>query len=269
MNSHPQFDEDLELYELGVLDGADKAEIETHLAGCSECRAKLQSARGRLALLALAAPATEPSPEVRNRVLGSFRQNRPGRREGASSVPVQRGRWAGVWAWAFAAACLILLVAAAWLTRDNLRLSKQLAEIQLVRQQLEASDLSLKASAARAQAVLDVLTGPETIQVELSPAAAKPLPHGKAFYNRVRGLLFYTTNLNALPADHTYELWLIPTEGKPVDAGIFNTDARGNGQVVLPSLPQGLTAKAFAVTVEPAGGVPAPTGAMVLVGPVS
>jgi anti-sigma-K factor RskA len=34
-------------------------------------------------------------------------------------------------------------------------------------------------------------------------------------------------------------------------------------------LPQGMAAKAFAVTLEPAGGMPQPTGPMVLVGPVS
>ena len=166
-------------------------------------------------------------------------------------------------------ACLVLFVAAAWLARDNSRLSKRLAELELSRQQIEASSLAMKAAAARAQAVLDVLTGSQTVQVDLSPATAHPVPHGKAFYNRARGLLFYTMNLNSLPNNRTYELWLIPTEGKPVDAGIFNTDTRGNGQVILPSLSEGLTAKAFAVTIEPAGGVPAPTGPMVLVGPVS
>ncbi len=122
---------------------------------------------------------------------------------------------------------------------------------------------------ARAQAALNVLTAPETIQVDLSPAAARPVPHGKAFYSPAGGLLFYTTNLQPLPASRTYELWLIPTEGSPVDAGVFNTDSRGNGQVILPPLPPGLTAKAFAVTIEPAGGVPAPTGPKVLIGLVS
>src|SRR5208337_2150537 len=122
---------------------------------------------------------------------------------------------------------------------------------------------------ARAQAALNVLTAPETIQVDLSPAAARPVPHGKAFYNPSGGLLFYTTNLRPLPVGRTYELWLIPTEGSPIDAGVFNTDSRGNGQVILPSLPQGLSAKAFAVTIETGGGVPAPTGPKVLIGLIS
>jgi len=269
MNSHPQFEEDLELYELGVLDGDDKAEIETHLAGCSECGAKLGMARRRLALLALAAPPSEPSAEVRSRILESFREKGSERRDEITSVPARPRFRAPVWAWACAGVCLVLLVAAGWLARENARLSRRLAELEQIRQQLDASNLNLRTSAARAQAVLDVLTGPQTIQVELSPAKARPLPHGKAFYNSSKGLLFYTTSLESLPSGRTYELWLIPAEGNPVDAGVFNTDAHGNGQVILPSLPQGLTAKTFAVTIEPEGGVPAPTGPMVLVGPVS
>jgi anti-sigma-K factor RskA len=268
MNAHPQYDEDIELYELGVLDGSDMAEIKTHLTDCAECRAKLQVARGQLALLALAAPDSEPPPAARERILEAFTAREPGR-GGAPAVPAPRGLWTPVWAWACGVVCLILFVAAAWLARDNGRLSRRLAELELSRQQIEASSFAMKAAAARAQAVLDVLTGPQTVQVELSPSATHPLPHGKAFYNRARGLLFYTMNLNSLPPDRTYELWLIPTVGKPVDAGIFNTDTQGNGQVILPSLSPGLTAKAFAVTIEPAGGVPAPTGPMVLVGPVS
>jgi anti-sigma-K factor RskA len=269
MNSHPQYEEDFELYELGVLDGNDKAELEAHLAGCAECRAKLDEARGRLALLALAAPESAPPDAARARILESFREHGPKRREEAPAVATPRGHSRPVWAWVWAAACLLLLVAAAWLARENGRLSKEVAELETTQTQLQASSQDLKAAAARAQAVLDVLTGTQTVQVDLAPEAAHPVPHGKAFYNRDRGLLFYTTNLNSLPSDRTYELWLIPTEGAPVKVGLFNSDAQGNGQLILPTLPQGLTAKAFAVTNEPAGGVTAPTGPILLVGPVS
>jgi hypothetical protein len=160
-------------------------------------------------------------------------------------------------------------VAGAWLAIDNRKLSRRLAELELTHEQLEASSRELKVASARAQAALNVLTAPETIQVDLSPAAARLVPHAKAFYNPAGGLLFYTTNLLPLPSGRAYELWLIPSEGSPVDAGVFNTDSQGNGQVILPSLPQGLAAKAFAVTIEPAGGVPAPTGPKVLIGLVS
>lgn len=95
------------------------------------------------------------------------------------------------------------------------------------------------------------------------------MPQGKAFYHPRQGLVFYAANLPALPSGRTYQLWLVPAEGNPISAGVFPVDVRGNGAVLLPPLPTGVTAKAFAVTVEPVGGVPQPTGPKVLIGIVS
>lgn len=122
---------------------------------------------------------------------------------------------------------------------------------------------------ARARTVLEILTSPRTLKVSLVAAPAHPVPQGKAFYNPQKGLLFYAANLPRLPSDRTYQLWLVPAQGKPISAGIFATDEHGNGEVLLPSLPPGITAKAFAVTVEPSGGEPQPTGKKVLIGAVS
>jgi len=269
MTGHPEFEEDFELYELGVLDGGDKSEFESQLAVSEEFRTKLAAARSLLALLALAAPPVAPPPAVRARILESFKTRGVQRPEGARPARSRRQLWTPVWAPLWAVICLVLVVAGVWLAVDNRKLSRRLAELEITHAQLEASGRELKVATARAQAALNVLTAPETIQVDLSPAAARLVPHGKAFYNPTGGLLFYTTNLLPLPVGRTYELWLVPTEGSPVGAGVFNTDTRGNGQVILPSLPQGLAAKAFAVTIEPAGGVPAPTGPKVLIGLVS
>ena len=55
------------------------------------------------------------------------------------------------------------------------------------------------------------------------------------------------------------------TPAGPLSAGLLSLDPQGGGLVVdnttTPERPA-----AFAVTIEPAGGVPAPTGARVLVG---
>jgi anti-sigma-K factor RskA len=68
------------------------------------------------------------------------------------------------------------------------------------------------------------------------------------------------------PANKSYQLWLVPMEGKPVSAGMI---AGGPINPWMVKLPQGMAAKAFAVTLEPAGGMPQPTGPMVLVGPIT
>ncbi|HEV2378354.1 MAG TPA: anti-sigma factor [Terriglobia bacterium] len=270
MSGHPQFEEDFELYALGALDGDEKSALDRHLFACAECRARMEGARGRMSMLALSAPSVAPPDGVRERLIEQFRAEGP--RE-SSDEPLVRSKvmqfrrslWAPLWA----AAAVLLLAAAAWFAVENRRLGAELAQLETTHQQLEESEQRLQAQTARAAAALDILTAPETVKVELTPVAARPVPHGKAFYNPSRGLLFYAANLRALPDDRIYELWLIPSEGAPIDAGIFNSDVRGNGEVILPALPPGLIAKAFAVTVERAGGVPAPTGPKVLIGPVS
>ena len=61
----------------------------------------------------------------------------------------------------------------------------------------------------------------------------------------------------------TYELWAI-TGGTPRPAGLFGVDAKGAGGLRIEPAPEGRPVDVFAITIEPAGGVPAPTGPIVL-----
>ena len=74
------------------------------------------------------------------------------------------------------------------------------------------------------------------------------------------------SNFEALPAQKAYELWLIPTSGAPIPAGVFKPDARGSATVINPPLPAGVEAKAFAITVEPESGSTSPTMPIVMIG---
>jgi anti-sigma-K factor RskA len=49
-----------------------------------------------------------------------------------------------------------------------------------------------------------------------------------------------------------------------VSAGVFDVDREGRGELEVAAVPASDQAATWAVTVEPAGGVPAPTGDMVL-----
>ena len=66
---HPNRAEDFDLYALGALDGAERKAFESHLASCADCAEKLATARGRMAILAFAAPPTEPSPGVKESLM--------------------------------------------------------------------------------------------------------------------------------------------------------------------------------------------------------
>ena len=75
---------------------------------------------------------------------------------------------------------------------------------------------------------------------------------------------FYANNLPALPAGKTYQLWVITD--KAVSAGVFSLDHGRKGRVMIQGVPDVATIKKFAVSLEPAGGKPQPTGSIYLAG---
>ena len=70
--------------------------------------------------------------------------------------------------------------------------------------------------------------------------------------------------MRALPTDRQYELWVFQ-KGKPINAGVFDVDEAGRALFESTAFPEP-EADNFAVTIEPRGGVPAPTGPVVLAG---
>jgi anti-sigma-K factor RskA len=264
VNGHPQFDEDFDLYALGALEGEERQDLELHLRTCVDCGRKLEEARGRMALLALAVPPQSAPAAVRDRLLRQVSAlSRVSAEEPRRRLGLYLLRWVTP---ALALTTAVLAFTVGFLTSRNQSLNRRLRELESSTQQAERRQ---EAGMARARAILDVLTSSETTKVTLLAAGARPAPEGKAFYHAQKGLLFYVANLPSLPSSQTYQLWLVPDTGSPISAGIFSTDPKGNGQIVLPPLPSGVRAKAFAVTIEPAGGVPQPTGPKVLIGAAS
>jgi anti-sigma-K factor RskA len=85
-------------------------------------------------------------------------------------------------------------------------------------------------------------------------------------WHATAGGVFVATGLPAPPAGKAYQLWAIAGGNAPVSAGVFTVDASGTGSLAVRPLPGVSTVSAFAVTLEPAGGLPAPSGAMYLLG---
>ena len=81
-----------------------------------------------------------------------------------------------------------------------------------------------------------------------------------------RGLVFTASNLPAPPPGRAYQLWVLTRQPAPISAGMLTPDASGRVNVRFDT-PIDLPAPvAMAVTLEPAGGVPSPTGDKYLVG---
>ncbi|HEX7182885.1 MAG TPA: anti-sigma factor [Thermoanaerobaculia bacterium] len=267
-------DELIPAYALGALDGDDLRELEGHLdAGCAECRRQLDLWQGDLEELAASVPPVEPSPETRRRVLRlagvPAAAPPPATPRPVAPRPIAPNR---PWRWlALPAAALLALTAwGAWrLASLGEEVRGLRAERDRLAQQTAALDRELglaRADAERMAATLAIVSAPESRTIQLAGLGSTPGAAGKTFVDPKGGrAVFYAFDLPTLSADKTYQLWWI-AEGRPVSAGTFQVDPNGTARVAVDRVENADDIQAWAVTVEPAGGVPQPTGEMVLKG---
>ncbi len=253
--------EDLASYAMQNLPVAESASIREHLQDCVPCRSELAQVGGDLALLGIAVEQHPLPAGARQRFLEKIAASAE-KQPVAAVTPItvaSSRRGAAFWLpWATAAALAIVAVS---LGVQNRALNDELHdESNLVK--------NLAAQASRAQQVLEVLTAPQAQRVTLTEGKAPAQPTARATYLPERGgMILLATNLKPLPSGKAYELWIIPADGKaPVPAGVFHPDQVGTATLVLPTLPSGIAAKAFGVTIENASGSATPTMPIVLSG---
>jgi anti-sigma-K factor RskA len=110
-----------------------------------------------------------------------------------------------------------------------------------------------------------VLESDDVRMLFLGGHGPQPDARAKVFWSpgAKRGVLV-AARLAPLPPDRQYQLWVF-VGGKPVDAGVFDVDPSGKTLFESKELTS-VTAENFAVTVEPRGGLPQPSGPIVLLG---
>ncbi len=238
MNAHDEIRDALAAYALGALDSAEVPAVEAHLATCETCRAALADQRRVVAGIGLASEPIAPPAALKARVLAqaTAQPQRQPDRQAPAGVPV----WRGPAALAVAAALVLAAAASVWA-------------------------LSMRARLATLDDTVAVLTAPDMLRVELKGQTGAANATGRAFWSTSRGLVFSAENLPALDPARVYQVWTIHN-GKPVSAGLLQLDRSGGAAHRSPP-PAGATPpEAVAVSIEPRGGVTAPTGAIVLMG---
>jgi anti-sigma-K factor RskA len=296
--THEEYKEMLAAYALGALDGAEARALEEHLDSCLECPAEIVEWRETASALALSAAPVEPPKELRARLLESVRTLKQGASDGRSGagetttaaadvaavadaeaeggaqtvsnvirMPVDtRGRWsAPVRLGAIAAAVAIISLAATLFIVWN-RLNS--LERQYEREHTAVEVLARQLAEERE--VRELLTAPGARTTQLAgTSAAQQASARLAFDPQTGRAMLFAYNLPPAPAGKAYQLWYIADLKHPVPGGVFNPDARG-GVVMHDRVPEeGRNASIFAVTLEPQGGVSAPTGDKYLLSPIS
>ena len=135
-------------------------------------------------------------------------------------------------------------------------------EMSRLRQESSREELALRTELAGSRAAVELLRAPATKIVELHGAGLGKAASGRILWNERAGGHLVVANLPAPAAGQAYELWILGGAA-PKPAGVFTVDASGSASQKLEASAE-TPVKAFAITIEPEAGVPAPTGPVVL-----
>jgi anti-sigma-K factor RskA len=213
--------------------------------------------------------AVPPPPALRARVLGAVE------REAALGRGLRRWRRAAVGSLAVAAGLAGLLLYDARLDRrrsdETLRALADLEESRLdLAERLEAQRreiLVLSGSLAAHSELMRILATPGLLTASLAP------PEGRAGSARVvvdpasGEAALVVSGLAPLAAGEVYELWALRGQTPPEPVGLFTPSGEA-ATVRVPRVADPARVTGFAVSIEPAGGSPQPTGPIVLAGAV-
>ena len=263
-SSHDDLRAALTDFALGVLDGDERVRLSAHLASCAECQGELAEIRRALAGVGASIEPVEPPASLRNRVVERARE---------ASPPIERHDRPAIiapprrWSWLPIAASLIVAAAA---TIYAVSLRSQVASLRLMVADASARAADLRAElnevrqeAATLTRAVDVLRAPDLLRVDLKGQAGAEGASGRAFWSRTGGILFSASGLPARDRGRVYQLWTI-TGTTATSAGVMSVDPRGT--ISHTAAASASPPDAFGVTIEPAGGSPAPTLPIVMIG---
>lgn len=231
-------------YALDALDPDERRRFEAHYPTCEICNDEVHDHRETAALLTAPA-ATAPPPELRGRVLAEIARTR----QIAPLVPDRvvdladrrRGPSGVSWPSALLGAAAALLIAV-------------IGVVALRGGPVEGPDADLVALLSAPDATVSALqagdTGTGTVSVVWSVERGSVAVVGDG--------------LAALDADETYALWALDEAGNAAPSLLFGPDGDGAATVVgdLTVAPVDEGPSGWGVTIEPAGGSPQPTGAI-------
>ncbi len=220
----------LAAYAMDALPAGDVAEAGRHLTQCADCQHELAALRAAAALIPYGLATAEPPPELRERILERARQSRDVEIARPLRTEMEtRGRRFSWWP----------------------RLAPALATVGLIIAFLVGRGWP---GGQRP----DIAGRPDVRTATLSGQAAGTFvvtPGG-------REARLSVTGLPPLGGDHVYQLWFLGGAA-PISGGTFSVDQDGRASIALSGIAWSPTYTGVAITPEPRGGLPAPSGTIV------
>jgi anti-sigma-K factor RskA len=243
------------LYAAGALPESERRNYALHLEadGCELCRAEVLELQSAMHSFAIDLPASTPSPAVKMRLMAQAELTASMR--GLQNQPPRRSyEWV---AWLISAAATAALIAVLML---NSSLRKNVESLSTRVAELESQMVGQRTTLA-------ALTSPRVRVLDLAGQGTALQAVARVFWiEKDHRWLIYVSELPQVSKDRTYQLWFVPKNGAPRSASVFNTNPDGSAMFEIPVPANIGELKAAAVTTEPAGGLPQPSGSFVLLG---
>jgi len=272
MDRHETIGAMLDEYALGQLSQDERRTVEMHLRDCDTCAADLRELAVVMEGLAHSLDPVTPPPALKQRVMSSLasQPQEPARtvvEPNVVAIPpkgvkIRRGVHPG---WLAAAAVVILGLGVALYSVDATR---RLLIDDVQEAQAAVADLQrrLDLNAEQADLAVSILTATDMQPVAMSGKENATGSTARAYWSPTRGLLIVANDLPMPPPGRIYQVWVIGG-GTPFSAGLLGEQGVGRGMLIAPP-PRGVApgAVTVAVTDEPPGGLPAPSGSIRLAG---
>jgi anti-sigma-K factor RskA len=261
--SHDAARDRLEEYVLDQLSAEERRSLELHLAACPACRDEVRQLGRVVEELVLITEPQPPRPELRSQVLRALAAEARASARTPATVSPRVHSW-----WLATAASIVLIGWIVMLFTIATRERRAVEQLAQARSQVQELRGRLDDLATQADLVTSILTAGDVRSIDLASRAASGAATGRAYWSPTNGLLLVADNLPLPPAGRVYQVWMIPGPGaKPLSAGLLPTQGSRRGMLIVPS-PAGISGRnlTIAITDEPPGGLPAPSGQMHLVG---
>ncbi len=247
------------LYAIGALDEKTSRELEAFLSHATPAQQREFAEWQEVAALL---PLSLPHPEVPARVKTNLMERIAAETQPAVSerkvttysstgkvLPLQsKPRTARpVQRWLMMAATVALAFSSGYLAWQNYKITEQL------------TDSNFKLGTLQRQ--FEAFLSPSTRVISMNGVEETPQAHAKIVWNTdSQTWEVHIKNLPAPPSDKDYQLWYVTADAK-INAAVFRTGANGTLELKLNIPPEALNGlAATAVTLEPKGGSPQPTG---------
>ncbi len=235
---HEDYKAMLPAHALSALDADEALALSRHLSECAECRDELADWENGAAALSLSAPAAEPSPEVRERIMDAIRAEKV-----VQFPAARRSAWMSFGAIAAAVLFVALMVVIVMLWQQNRAMQQEIA---------------------RSNEFVRLVTTPGTRRLELAGTAQATGATATLAYDKNGKAMLMASGLPPAPRGKEYQLWFIVGSKAPMPGKSFAPDSTGGGTLTDQVPQEAMDAAVFAITLEPAGGMPAPTGEIYL-----